>query len=190
MGVSFIQKNCNVEDIELQVINPPSKQSDEDKSKSKSCASTTTNSVSPNVADRFTTAKLQARTIKFCNNCGCVDIFCHKLQYGKFCLKYVYSYLHNNFCAKDGSIEWCAVCPDMINTVYRRGYNELRRGDLEGRFSCLNPNLMDLPRCMRNNTLSDVLTCEYNPVLVAQIKADNKKVYQNYLTAKANYLAW
>ena len=188
MGLSFISNHRDVEDLQVQVVDPPPSPSREENTESLS----TPNSVTPQAkksTDRFTTVQLQARTAKFCNNCGCVDIFCHELMYGKFCLKFVYSYLHNNFRGKDGSIEWCAVCPDMIETVYRRGYNEYRRGDLDGRFSYLCPNLMELPRCMRNNSLHDALTLEYNPVLVAKIKADNEKGYQNYLTAKANYLA-
>ena len=49
---------------------------------------------------------------------------------------------------------------------------------------------MELPICMRNNSLDDALTLKYNPALVAKIKADNEKGYQNYLSAKANYLTW
>ena len=101
----------------------------------------------------------------------------------------MYSYVHNNYMKRDGSINWDSFCKETISSVYKKAYNDRRRIDLEIRFGYLTPNWMEIPECMRRNSYQEALTLEFNTGLVKRILKHNEMGYNEYLKAKGQYAA-
>ena len=131
--------------------------------------------------------ELLGKPVKFCAACGCYGHYCHDRGYRHSCVRAVFAYVHNSTKLGNFVENWTSCSEEAIVSVFKRTYNERRKGDLESRFDYHCPDWKDLPKCMTKNSLEKALGLNFNPGLIHGLKMKNEEGYKKYCKARGEY---